>query len=114
LDIEAIGAAIPFSRAVFSEQELGQLPDASPENAVWAWSAKEAVGKLTGFGLREARMIRVPLRGSEQWSEAVAATGAPGVVRRVTVSSPHIVTLAAPEPANVRLEDWSTDFASGS
>lgn len=101
LDIEDLGAVVPSSSAVFSEHELWWLASARPEDAVWAWSAKEAVGKLTGLGLRDAHLLRVPLHATDGWSEATDATSGLRAVRRVSVNSPHMVTLAASEPTNV-------------
>jgi len=107
IDVEDREAAIPLSAAVFSDDERRWLESASSSDSVWMWTAKEAVGKLSGWGLIGADAVGVSPRRGSLWSEAVTAHGSAAVVRELAATSRHVMTLASYVPSTVRISPTS-------
>ena len=101
IDLEEREVAVPNSSIVFSDDERRWLETASRPDSVWMWTAKEAVGKLTGHGLIGSDSAKVPRRPGRMWMEAANEHGAVGVVLKVPVRTPHVVALASQEYSTV-------------
>jgi phosphopantetheinyl transferase len=103
IDLEERDVLVPDSPLVFSEEERRWLETASRSDSVWVWTAKEAVGKLTGHGLIGSDSAQVPRRPGGSWMGAVDGQGTAAFVLKVPVRSRHVVALASRECATVEI-----------
>jgi hypothetical protein len=85
---------------VFAEAEQRLMTVLTPEERVARWTAKEAIGKLSGLGLRQASTTVVPYPTGACWVEASDARGEECVVRTVDIGQGQVATLAARCPAD--------------
>jgi hypothetical protein len=74
----------------------------SPGAAVRLWTAKEAVGKLSGLGLLDGHAIGIALPVTRRWARGVDAQGRACVVRGVDTVSGDVLTVAARRPVSVQ------------
>ena len=100
VDIESADCVLPCSSAVLADAEQRLMTVLTPEERVPRWTAKEAIGKLSGLGLRQASTTVVPYPTGACWVEASDARGEECVVRTVDIGQGQVATLAARCPAD--------------
>jgi len=100
VDIESVDGVVPPSTAVFTEAERRLMTFVTAEERVARWTAKEAIGKLSGLGLGQADNTVVPRLAGARWVGASDARGEECGVRTVDVGPGQVAALAARRPAD--------------
>jgi 4'-phosphopantetheinyl transferase len=112
VDIESVDGVVPPSTAVFTEAERRLMTFVTAEERVARWTAKEAIGKLSGLGLRQADNTVVSHLAGARWVEASDARGEECGVRTVDVGPGLVAALAARHPAEAHTS-WVVPSGAG-